>query len=264
MKRIIKLATIALVLILFLSALHYLGWLNPIESLLVRVFSPAQATLYSASQGAGSFYDSWVRRRDLLAENNQLRDWLEQYQTDHSKIISLEQENQLLKQELNFIEEQQLKAVSAKIITGVSDPLSRSVVINRGSVDGLVKGLAVVSDRGILVGKIHEVNDYFSKVLLLTDNNSKVAATIQNTDQTAGLVEGQFGLSFSMTNIPQDQQIKNGDLVVTSGLEGNIPKNLLIARIESVNQVENEIFKTAVLSPVISFDNLSYVLVLTP
>lgn len=264
MKRIIKLAAVALVLILFLTALHYVGWLNPAESLLVRILGPVQSVFYSASQGTRSFYGSWVKRRDLLAENNQLKRQLEQYQIDQSKIISLEQENQLLKKELNFIEEQQLTAVSAKIITGVSDPFSRSVVINRGAKDGLVRGLAVVSDSGILIGKIHEVNDYFSKVLLLTDNNSKVAATIQNTDQTAGLVEGQFGLSFSMTNIPQDQEISDGDLVVTSGLEGNIPRNLLIASVESINQVENEIFKTAVLSPIISFDNLSYILVLTP
>jgi rod shape-determining protein MreC len=91
-----------------------------------------------------------------------------------------------------------------------------------------------------------------------------VAATIQNTDHTAGLVEGQFGLSFSMTNIPQDEPIKIGDLVVTSGLEGQIPKNLLIAKIERVDKIESEIFKTAILTPIVSLDNLSDVLVIIP
>ena len=109
-----------------------------------------------------------------------------------------------------------------------------------------------------------EVYFDYSKVLLLTDNKSKVAATIQNSEKTTGLIEGQFGLSLAMTNIPQDQEVKVGDLIVTSGLEGKIPKDLLIAKVENINQVESEIFKTALLSPIISFDNLSYVLVVVP
>ena len=73
-----------------------------------------------------------------------------------------------------------------------------------------------------------------------------------------------MGLSFSMTNVPQDQDVREGDLVVTSGLEGNIPKNLLVAVIDGISQVESEIFKTATLKPIVSFDNLSYVTVIIP
>ena len=154
--------------------------------------------------------------------------------------------------------------MAAKIITGVSDSLSKSVIINRGSDSGLEKGMAVIAGQGVVIGKVGEVYSDYSKVLLLTDNKSKVAATIQNLEKTTGLVEGQFGLSLAMTNIPQDQEVKAGDLIVTSGLEGKIPKDLLIAKVDNVNQVESEIFKTAILSSIISFDNLSYVLVVVP
>ncbi len=264
MKRIIKLSAAALVFILFLAIFHYAGWLRPVEGAAVKIIGPVQGGVYSLAGGIKSFSTSWIKKRDLLAENEELKRELAKYQVDQARVNSLTQENELLKKELNFIEETKAKTVSAKIVTGISDSLSRSVVISRGSKDGIVKGLAVVSNDGILIGKIHEVGDSFSKVLLLTDNNSKVAATIQNQSQTAGLVEGQFGLSLSMTNIPQDQEIKDGDLVVTSGLEGDIPKGLLIAKVESVSQMENEIFKTAILSPIISFDDLSYLLVIIP
>jgi len=115
-----------------------------------------------------------------------------------------------------------------------------------------------------MIGKISEIYDYSSKVLLLTDNRSRVAATIQNQDKTAGLVEGQFGLSMTMVNIPQDQEIEEGDLIVTSGLEGDIPRGLLIARVEGVSSVESEIFKAAMLSSIASLSDLNYVLVVLP
>lgn len=244
--------------------LHYAGPLKPVENAFVSAVSPLQRGFLSMSLGLKGFYGGWLAKRDLLAENSALREQLRDYQMDLSRINSLEEENSLLKDELGFVRESGHNYLAARITTGVSDPLSQSVVINRGSDDGLAKGLAVVAGNGIMVGKVSEVYGNFSKVLLLTDNSSKVAATVQNFDKTAGLVEGQFGLGLTMTNIPQDQEMKEGDLVVTSGLEGSIPKGILIAKVERVDKIESEIFKTAMLSPIISYADLSDVLVLMP
>jgi rod shape-determining protein MreC len=225
---------------------------------------PVQHVFYGASQGGNNFYDAWLKKRDLLKENSQIKSDLVKMTVDSSKLNSLQEENILLKKELNFVEEKKYKFVAARIISGVADPLSQSVIINRGKRDGIEKNLAVISNEGIMVGKIIDVYDDFSKALLLSDNKSKVAATVQNLDHTVGLVEGQYGLSFSMTNIPQNQEIKEGDLVVTSGLEGKIPKDLLIAKVDRVNSVESEIFKTAILTPIISLNSLSDVVVVIP
>lgn len=264
MNNLLKLVLFSFVIILFMITLHYIGWLAPVEGTVVRVLRPVQEKTYSMALGVKDFRGRWITKRDLLFENKELSEKLEKLHVDSSLISSLEEENSLLKEELEFAKENEIKKVSAKIVTGVSDSLSKSVVINRGSADGIEKGMAVVAGSGIMVGKIYETSTHYSKVLLLTDNKSKVAATIQNLDRTTGLIEGQFGLSFSMTNIPQDQEIVEGDLIVTSGLEGKIPKNLLIAEVDSINQIESEIFKTALLTPIISLDNLSYVLVIVP
>jgi rod shape-determining protein MreC len=250
--------------IIFLILFHYLGWLAPAESWLVKAIAPVSWSIHNFSGGVKSFRNFWLAQNSLLTENNNLQAQLVQCQTNQAQLNNLTAENDLLKRELNFVREKPWRYVSAKIITGVSDPLSQSVVINRGRHDGLIPGLAVIAASGVLVGKISEVGDAHSKVLLLTDNKSRVAATVQNFGQTVGLVEGQFGLSLSMTNIPQNQELREGDLVVTSGLEGQIPRNLIIAKIDSVNQVASEIFKTAILSPIVSFDNLSYVAVIIP
>ncbi len=262
--KVIKSSIYGLTAILIAVFLHYAGWLAPVEGIIAVILSPIQQVAYNASSGGGNLYSAWLKKRDLLAENGNLQAQLVSLSIDTAKLKALEEENSLLKKEMNFVEENKLKFVAAKIISGVSDPLSQSVIINRGRKDGIETGLAVIADEGILVGKVSEVQDNFSKVILLTDNKSRVAATIQNLDHTVGLVEGQYGLSFSMTNIPQNQEISNGNLVVTSGLEGKIPKNLLIAKVDSVQSVESEIFKTAILTPIVSFSNLSDISVIIP
>lgn len=263
-EKIIKSTILGLTAILIAVFFHYAGWLAPVEGLMVSIFSPVQQVIYATYNNGNNLYGSWIKKSDLIAENKKLQAQLVSLAIDTARLKSLEEENELLKKEMNFVDENKFKYVAAKIVSGVSDPLSQSVVINRGRRDGIEKGLAVIADNGILVGKVSEANDDFSKILLLSDNKSRVAATIQNLDHTVGLVEGQYGLSFSMTNIPQNQEIKDGDLVVTSGLEGKIPKNLLIAKVESVRSIESEIFKTAILKPIIPLNSLSDIIVIIP
>lgn len=264
LEKIVQNSLLGLTTIFIVVFLHYLGWLAPVENLLVRAMMPVQAGFYNLSQGFGGFYGNWLAKRNLLAENESLKQQLAAQTIDQAQVNSLKEENELLKKELNFVEENKYKYVAAKITSGVSDPLSQTIIINRGAKDGVTKGLAVIAAAGVFVGKVSEVHDDYSKVLLITDSTSRVAATVQNVDHTAGLIEGQYGLSFAMTNIPQNQEIKEGDLIVTSGLEGQIPKNLLIAKVDRVEVVESEIFKTAMLSPIVPLDSLSDVIVIVP
>ncbi|MFA5029440.1 MAG: rod shape-determining protein MreC [Patescibacteria group bacterium] len=264
MGKLTKSIILTFLILVLLVFFHYLGWLRPVENLTFKALGPVQGQVYNFASQLKTLQQNWFSKRNLLKENSDLKENLKLFQLDRVEFNRLQQENDLLKKELGFVSQNQVKYLSARIITGISDPLSQSVIINRGRSDGIVKGLPVVVDKGVLVGKISEVGDGYSKVLLLNDSKSRVAAAIQNSSQTVGLVEGSFGLGFTMTNIPRDQQIKDGDLVVTSGLEGQIPRNLLIAEVDSVNQVESEIFKTAVLKPIIPLNNLSYVLVIIP
>lgn len=264
MHRIIKLTSIWISILALVGLFHYFGWLRPVEGYAMLVIRPVQNWTYSSIAGVGNFYDNWIVRRDLLGENQRLTNELQQRAIDESRLNTLEQENKLLQDTLGFVEQSERHYVAATVIGPVADDFVRAIVINRGSADGLYPGLAVVAGPGIMIGKVIEVSQGVSKVLLLADDSSKVAATMQNVNHTAGLVEGQFGLNIAMTNIPQDQVMTAGDLVVSSGLEGAIPAGLPIARVTSVNQIESDIFKTAVLDPLIKMDQVRQVLVLLP
>lgn len=262
MNNYFKSVTITLILVFVISFFYYVGWFRPVEGVIIKTISPIGRIFHLSTLKVKNSYNDWMTKRDLLQELEDVKNQLQESRVNQARVNSLQQENKLLKQELNFVDRDDIKYVSVKIISGVFDPTSKSVIIDRGYESGIAEGMAAVSGDGIIVGKIIEVGNRYSKVLIITDNQSRLAATVQNKDQTVGLVEGRFGLGLEMTNIAQNEIINEGDLVITSGLEGNIPRGLLIGVVTGINMVENEIFKTAALTPAVDLDNLSYLTVI--
>ena len=138
------------------------------------------------------------------------------------------------------------------------------MIINIGSNAGVKEGLAVISEEGLFIGKIYDVNYDFSTVLLVTDNHSKVAASILNKDKTIGIIEGKYGLSCKMNLIPQNEEIQENDLLITSGLETNIPQGLVIGQVDRVENVEGDLFKSASIKLLLDLNKVKIVSVLTP
>ena len=148
---------------------------------------------------------------------------------------------------------------------------SRSVVIDKGLRDGLFAGLAVVSfvgpgdsSQGVIIGKIVNVKDNLAEIYLVTNKNCKLAAAILGEEKTSGIVTGELGLTSKMEFIPQTENIKEGDLVATSGLEQNIPRGLVIGRVTKVIKENNEVWQSATIEPQIDLDSLSVISVLLP
>jgi rod shape-determining protein MreC len=179
----------------------------------------------------------------------------------------LEEENQILKKELKFFENNSYNFVAARII-GKDSTASDTFILNKGSRDGIKVGLPVVIDEGILVGKIVKVEEGISNFLLLTDNNSKVAAAVlqNNMDfsKTNGIVTGEHGLSMKMEFIPKDVNLGEGDIVITSGLEKDIPRGLVIGKIDRVINEEGLVFQSAIVKQMARVDDLSIVSILLP
>ena len=148
---------------------------------------------------------------------------------------------------------------------------NQSVVIDKGFRDGLVPGLAVVSStalgtssQGVIIGKIINIKEQIAEVYLVTNRNSKLAASILGENKTSGIASGELGLTIKMDFIPQTENIKAGDIVATSGLEPSIPRGLVIGRVTKVNKENNEVWQTAVIEPLVSLNALSIVSILLP
>ena len=136
-----------------------------------------------------------------------------------------------------------------------------TIAINRGTRDGIAPGMPVVSQQG-LVGRIVDVTANAARVLLVTDTNSYVSARLQTTREL-GTVQGQLTGNLRMIMIPQEATVQVGDVVITSGLGGNFPPDLVIGQITSKRQFEFELNQEAEIRSLVDFDTLEFVFAAT-
>ncbi len=151
--------------------------------------------------------------------------------------------------------------VAADVIGRDPSPFLHYVIINRGSNDGLRRGMPVITDQG-LVGRIDAVIADAARVQLITDPRSAINVQLQRSDVQAMLVGSETG-ALILEMIPQDASIEIGELILTSGLGGNYPSNLVVGRVINVRKREADLFQQASVQPAVDFSRLSIVLVIT-
>jgi|WetSurMetagenome_2_1015567.scaffolds.fasta_scaffold313764_1 rod shape-determining protein MreC len=249
--------------------LHFLGWLVPAERALYFVFNPIASNLQSWSGDLSRKYSNSVREGDLAVQLTEAEKEIEALRVENASLRKMQDENSVLRQHLKFLENGNAKkyllasVVSRQILNDSEESLG-DLVVNKGSDDGVISGLAVLDETGAVVGKVTDVQAKVSRVTLITDSNCKMAATLQNTDRTIGLTKGDLGLTINMNYIPQVESIAVGDVAVTSGLESNIPRGLLIGQVAKVDKGSNDIWQSANIQPAANLDNLTIVSILLP
>ena len=149
----------------------------------------------------------------------------------------------------------------ADVIAVEQTGISRNVIINRGTRDGIAIGMPVTTELG-LVGRIIRVGANASQVQLINDENSAVSSRLQRT-RAHGSIIGQASGVLRLTMVDLDEEISQGELVITSGLGGNFPADIVVGQVTSVRQFEFELFQEAEVRSLIDFATLEVVLVIT-
>jgi rod shape-determining protein MreC len=246
-----------------LIAASQLGILGPIRGIAAVPFNFVTGIFnrltVDTSKGVGSLADMETLRQ----RNADLEDALARFQAELVELREIASDYQRLSALVNYTSAtQNQEFIAADVISNV-DPNAplRALVINRGTRDGLAVGMPVVTQQG-LVGRIVKVAANASQVLLITDPSSAISARLQTT-RAEGSVVGQGGDDLHMTFIPLDADVKEGDLVITSGLGGNLPSDIAIGQVVSVRLRQNALYQEAVLRSLNNFDTLEIVLVVT-
>lgn len=183
--------------------------------------------------------------------------------SEDTQLRLLEEENKNLRDQLNFLKILP-HHIGAAVIGRDLDPIGTTIIIDQGSRAGLVVNAPVITGNGLLIGKIARVNDTTAVVRLLSDFQSSVAATVVNRDKSLGVIEGGFGLAVRLNLIPQNEVIKPGDTIVTSGLEAGIPRGLMIGTVEVVEKKPQEPFQQAIIRPTADLEAITAVSVIIP
>jgi len=182
-----------------------------------------------------------------------------------TQVIELQQqvtETQILSALVDFARASPENTYKAATVIGRDpSPFLRYVIINIGSNDGIRRGMPVVTDQG-LVGRVDAVTADAARVQLITDPASAVNVSLQNSNTEAMLV-GSITGDLSLDMISQDVTVQPGDVVLTSGLGGGYPPNILIGQVISVRKLDYELFQQATIQPIVNYDQLQFVLVIT-
>lgn len=254
--------TVVLVLVVIGILLLALGgFLSPISDLLFSPLISAQSWLSSRYLAIRDFLTAPRDVARLTQLNAQLEAEVARLQ---SQIIDLQQQNselQVLSALLDFARtHSDNEYLTAAVIGRDISPFLHYVIINRGSDDGLRRGMPVVSSQG-LVGRVAAVTSDGARVQLITDPESALNVRIQPSGAEA-LLQGSITGDLTVEAIPQDANVQIGDLVLTSGLGGNYPPDILIGQVSSIRQRPVELFQTATVQPVVDFTDLGIVLVI--
>jgi rod shape-determining protein MreC len=219
----------------------------------------AVARLGDLSQSARDLRDLRQRNEELEAQNANLL-------LENVRLKEIEHEAVLLRDLLDFSQAHPSFTMEGAHVVGrvfSQDPsnLQRYITLDIGQEEGIEPNMPVVTDRG-LVGRISEVGEGWSRVLLIVDVSSSVNALTQST-RASGLVQGRVDGSLVMRAIPQGDTVSVGDTVFTSGLGGNFPRQLLIGQITEVERKDYELYQSAVVKPTVDFQHLEVVMVIT-
>jgi rod shape-determining protein MreC len=192
-------------------------------------------------------------------ENRRLNEEIERLRLENAAMSEILLENERLREALAFQRLHPINSVTAQVIGKESSPSSSTITINKGSDNGINKGMAVIIAAGV-VGRVQTVLPGTAKVMLLTDPGSTIAVRVLR-NREEGLLEGKL-VNCALKYVSYYADIQEGDLLVTSGLDGIYPKGLAVARVLKVNKHEAIAFQTVVADPSVSFSRLEEALVL--
>lgn len=255
--------TIVFVLVaLGLIALALGGYLAPVSRFLLNPFVAAQTWITGRYQAVQEFISAPQDITRLRQRNLELEAEVSQLQT---QVIELQQqlaESNILSALVDFARANPENRYQAAAVIGYdASPFVKYVFINRGSDDGLRRGMPVVTQQG-LVGRIAAVTAGAARVQLITDPASTVNVRLQTSDEQAVLT-GQLTGDLLLDMVPQETDLQAGELVVTSGLGGGYPPNIIIGQVSGIRSRDQDLFKRATVQSLVDFRQIEIVLVIT-
>jgi rod shape-determining protein MreC len=248
---------VALIGVLYVG--HVLGITRPLEAGIRFLASPVTGALHRFAQGTSHIGERFRTASRLQRENIELREQLGDALAKNAELQAAQRDLQAAEPLLEFLKPIERKVVLGRVVAQGADPATRTITVNRGQADGLALGTPALVNRGFFIGKVIELDAHTARIRLVSDSQTAVAALVEQGDGVPGLLIGEHGLSLRLTLIPKNQTINAGDRVITSGLEPNIPRGLIIGTVQDVTQDSGDLFQQARIVPSANLDALSVI-----
>ncbi|MBW1898443.1 MAG: rod shape-determining protein MreC [Deltaproteobacteria bacterium] len=229
-------------------------------SITIAFVSPFQEAVTGSINFAKDIWGYYFSLASTAKENKNLKKSLIQAVEKNNQCIEIELSNQRLRKFLSFQSTGTIKTVSAEVIGKDPSPWFKTVIIDKGKADGIQKGFPIVVPEGI-AGQVMSVSAHYAKVLLIIDRNSAVDALVQRS-RARGIIRGRSAESCSLHYVLRKNDVRVGDEVVSSGIDGVYPKGLRIGYVSSVIRRNSGMFQAVNITPATDFEKLEEVLVI--
>lgn len=237
------------------------GPLHTLQSAVSGAVSPLRivgGSIESATSTVGDTVDNITADQSTLSG---LREYNEQLVQQYSQMEEYKQEAQRLQKLLDLKDTYQIEGTGARVIGRSSEAWSQTVIINKGSDDGVSTGQTVMGTSGV-VGQIVSTSSHTATVRLLTDPQSGAAAMVQSS-RAEGILRGSLVGLLYLEDLDADAEVNVGDVVVTSGLGGSYARGLIIGTVVKVDAQQGDTSRRAVVSPNDAISTLEDVLVVS-
>lgn len=257
--RLVLLGSAALTLIVVDYRLHYLELVRQAVSV---VTTPLQIVAGMPVKGVRSASEYFADLARLQAENAGLRREHTELATIRLRQEQLDQENSRLRALLDMRERVKVEARVAEVIYAVRDPFSRRVVVDKGLTHGIEPGSPVVDDVGV-IGQVTRVYPLNAEVTLISDKDQALPVQVARTGVRAVMFGAGSG-TLELRYLAADVDLREGDRIVTSGLDGVFVAGLPVARVKSVDRDGDGGFVRILCLPVAGVEAHSAVLIMAP
>jgi rod shape-determining protein MreC len=205
-------------------------------------------------------WSNYVALRGVRAENVELQKQVAELQVQLQQQRALASSAERLQQLLDLKGRTDLPTLAAEVIAGNPDPGMRTVTIDRGSADGVQPDMAVIAPQGIVGRVIGDPARHAARVQLIVDRNAALGALTARARAGGMIVGSDSAPALSMELVSNLADVKPGDTVVASGVDGIYPKGFLIGMVEA-SQPGPQLYRTITVRPSVDFSSLEEVLV---
>lgn len=250
-------------LVIFLGVLIILSlsfYQSKVKNFFYSISGSAQKILWEKGDSLSDFLEGISGAKDLKRENEELRKYNQELLNEIIFLRELKEENKMLREALNIELQEDFKLTLVDLVS--KDVSQDFILINKGSKDGLVEGMPVITEQKMLLGKISEVYENSSRVILISNPKSSFPAEVQE-EGIIGIVKGEGSSQVSLEKIPRDKEIKEGDMVITASLGEIFPKGLLIGEVKKIQKSDIESFQKVEISPFFDIEELETVFIIT-
>lgn len=254
----------ALLLIFFISNPFKIKQLESIQSSYIFSFlEPFQRAAIEGQRFADGIFSGARYRQEAL----KLQEQIEKMTYNNARLNALERENEELRKVLQFTKDKESPKALAKIFRS-GTIFANDFIINKGLRENVEAGDLVISPGGALVGRVIQVSEASSKVMIITDSRFRTAAISQSSradDRTAvrpeGIIEGSHGTSLKLKFIPQSDKIAVGDIIATRPDADNPSLIFPIGTIRRIETSARDLFQEASVDPLVRFFDFDAVMV---